>query len=276
LQQMQLKWVNGKSARKMAATFIKPNDRLTPFERLEIYNKQYWFRLVDCFYDDFPGLRALVGEKKFYDLTIAYLTKYPSNTFTLRDLGSRLEKFLKSQPQWIKSNPILVRDVVRLEWAHIVAFDGESLPPLEIDALLDGSSDPAKLKLAFQPCITFLACDYPVDDFILTVRRREEPRGEASNAVSENVKRKAMKKLKLPSSEKIWLAVHRSENAVYYTRLEPEAYAICAALQKGLTLQDACERAFRRRKIDPDFGSKLQTWFTQWASFGWFCESVAP
>ena len=29
-----------------SAAFIKPNDRLTSFERLEIYNRQYWFRLV--------------------------------------------------------------------------------------------------------------------------------------------------------------------------------------------------------------------------------------
>ena len=273
-QQMQAKWANGKSARKMAATFIKPNDRLTSFERIEIYNKQYWFRLIDCFYDDFPGLRALIGEKRFYDLTIAYLTKYPSNTFALRDLGDRLGKFLALQPHWIKTNPVLARDIVRLEWAHIVAFDGEILPPLEIDALLDGRSDPAQLKLAFQPCITFLACEYPVDDYILTVRRREEPRGEASNAVSETTKRKAQKQVKQPRPQKTWLAIHRLDHGVYYKRLEPEAYAICSALQKGLTLQAACERALRRRKIDPDFGIKLQAWFTQWASFGWFSRAI--
>ena len=27
-----------------AAAFIKPSDALTSFERLEIYNRQYWFR----------------------------------------------------------------------------------------------------------------------------------------------------------------------------------------------------------------------------------------
>ncbi len=28
-----------------ADAIIRPNDRLTSFERLEIYNRQYWFRL---------------------------------------------------------------------------------------------------------------------------------------------------------------------------------------------------------------------------------------
>jgi hypothetical protein len=269
---MQPKWGDGKSTRQAVATFIKPNDRLSSFDRLEIYNKQYWFRLLDCLYEDFPGLRTLIGDKRFHALSVAYLTKYPSNSYTLRDLGNRLEKFLVREPRWIAPRQKLARDLVRLEWAHIVAFDGETLPPLEIDALLDGG-DPAKLRLAFQPYLTFLACDYPVDDFILAVRRREEPQGEASNAVTERAPRKTVKKLKLPRPEKIFLAVHRSENSVWYKRLDPEAYLICSALQKGLPLQTACERAFRRRKADENFGATLQNWFAQWAAFGWFCRA---
>jgi hypothetical protein len=271
-QEMQRTWANGKPAKQEAAKFIKPNDRLDSFERLEIYNKQYWFRLIDCFYDDFPALRAVIGERKFYDLAVAYLRKYPSDSFALGRLGNRLEKFLAQQPQWAGRYGTLARDVVRLEYAHILAFDKEELPPLEMDALLDGR-DPAKLTLTFQPYIHFLGCDYPVDDFLLTVRRREEPRGEASNAVSESVKRTAGKKIARPRLKKIWLAVHRHDDVVFYKRLEPEAFAICVALQKGFPLQAACARALRGRKLDPDFGTKLQSWFAQWASFGWFCET---
>ncbi|MCE0496661.1 MAG: DNA-binding domain-containing protein [Methylacidiphilales bacterium] len=267
-ERMKAKWVNGKSTRQVATEFIKPNNRLTSFERLEIYNRQYWFRLLGCFYDDFPGLLALLGEKRFHAMAVAYLTKYPSHSYTLRDLGDRLEKFLAHEPRWTARYPGLARDIVRLEWAHIVAFDGESLPPLEIDDLL--GSDPATLRLTPQPCITFLACDYPVDDFLLRVRRRVEPSGEASNAMNERSKRKKASKPRLPAPEKIWLAVHRSDNAVYYKRLEPEAYLICSALKKGLTLQAACERALRRKKADEPFSAKLQAWFAQWASFGWF------
>lgn len=270
-QRMQPKWVDGKPTLKFVGKFVKPNDRLDSFERIEIYNKQYWFRLLDCLYEDFPGLRALIGEKRFYELSIAYLTKYPSNSFMLRDLGNRLEKFLKKEEHWIKSCETLALDMVRLEWAHIVAFDSQALPPLEIDDLL--GSDPAQLRLGFQPHLTFLACDYPIDEFLLTVRRREEPQGEASNAINERAKRKTAKKLVRPRQGKIWLAIHRSENAVYYKRLEPEAYLICSALEKGATLQAACERVFRRKKTDENFAATLQGWFAQWASFGWFCRA---
>ena len=46
----------------VAAQFIKPNDRLTSFERLQIYNQQYWWRLLGSFRGGLPrparGARA--------------------------------------------------------------------------------------------------------------------------------------------------------------------------------------------------------------------------
>ena len=53
---------DGKSLRAVAEEIIKPNDRLTSFERLEIYNRQYWFRILSALSEDFPGLRAIIGE----------------------------------------------------------------------------------------------------------------------------------------------------------------------------------------------------------------------
>jgi hypothetical protein len=41
---MQARWSDGRATSAVAADFIKPNDRLTSFERLEIYNRVYWFR----------------------------------------------------------------------------------------------------------------------------------------------------------------------------------------------------------------------------------------
>ncbi|MBV9488546.1 MAG: putative DNA-binding domain-containing protein, partial [Verrucomicrobia bacterium] len=97
---MQKRWTDGRTMQELAAEFIKPNDRLSSFERLEIYNRQYWFRVLDCLQDDYPGLRAIVGEQKFMKLATAYLARFPSESHTLRDLGSRLEQFIYEEPQW--------------------------------------------------------------------------------------------------------------------------------------------------------------------------------
>jgi hypothetical protein len=267
-QTMHPEWSDGTPSADAVAGFIKANNRLTSIERLEIYNRQYWYRLIDCFYEDFPGLRTLLGDRVFSAMTEAYLNRHRSRSYTLRDLGQDLERFLEEEPQWIGKHGHLARDVVRLEWAHIVAYDGEALPPLEIDELL--GQDPAVLKLTLQPHLTLLACDYPVDTFLLATRRRDEPTGGASHAVAERQRKKATKKVPRPRAKPTWLAIHRHSHSVYYKRLDPAAFALLHALRTGRTLAQACEDAASLG--GENFGHELKDWFTQWATFGWFAQ----
>jgi Putative DNA-binding domain len=81
---MQPLWVDGSKMTDVVGEFVKPNDRLTSFERLEIYNRQYWFRVLDSFYEDYPGLRAVLGERTFIKMAEAYLVKYCINSAALR------------------------------------------------------------------------------------------------------------------------------------------------------------------------------------------------
>jgi len=85
---------DGRPMTAVAAGFIAPNSRLTPFERLEIYNRQYWYRVLDALAEDYPVLRAVVGSRAFERLSIEYLTAHPSRSFSLRNLGSRLAEWL--------------------------------------------------------------------------------------------------------------------------------------------------------------------------------------
>src|SRR5260370_31173792 len=66
---MQKRGIDGSRMGEVAAEFIKPNDRLSSFDRLEIYNRQYWFRVLDCLYAHYPSLRALLLQPKFRQLT---------------------------------------------------------------------------------------------------------------------------------------------------------------------------------------------------------------
>ncbi len=141
----QRKWIDGRATSAVVSEFIKPNDRLTSLERIEIYNKQYWFRLLDCLYDDYPGLLPILGDEKFRRLRIAYLDRYPSTSFTLRNLGDRLLDFLAERPDLIAGQQAMCLDMARFESAQIVAFDGPVLRPLIPDDLL--GRDPGKLRL---------------------------------------------------------------------------------------------------------------------------------
>src|SRR3984957_7028104 len=119
------------------AEFIKPNNRLTSLERLEIYGRSYWFRIIDSLYDDFPGLRAVLGERAFRRLSRAYLADCPSRSFTLRDLGSRLVEWLERNPRYAGNRHALALDMVRLEWADIEAIDSASEKLLVPEDLLE-------------------------------------------------------------------------------------------------------------------------------------------
>src|SRR5271156_1319718 len=106
---------DGRPMKIEAAEFITPNSRLTSVDRLEIYSRSYWFRVLDSLYDDFPGLRAVLGVRAFHLLSRAYLAERPSRSFTLRNLGSQLEDWLERNPQYAANRSELAVDMVRLE-----------------------------------------------------------------------------------------------------------------------------------------------------------------
>lgn len=56
---------DGRSMRALASEIIKPNDRLTSFERLEIYNRQYWFRIFFRVRRRFSGASRSARRKPF-------------------------------------------------------------------------------------------------------------------------------------------------------------------------------------------------------------------
>src|SRR5277367_6850383 len=150
-ERMQRRAPDGGAMERYAARYIKPNDRLTSFERLEIYNRQYWFRVFGAMAEDFPGLRAILGERRFDDMCRAYLMECPSQSFTLRNLGARLEAWLRRNPSWLRGKKVLAFDMVRLEWADIEAFDGKAEPVLRVEDLHGVSA--SKLRLRVQPYV---------------------------------------------------------------------------------------------------------------------------
>jgi len=261
-----------KTSAPIANAIIKPNDRLTSFERLEIYNRQYWFRILSCFYDDYPGLRAVIGEGKFDRLARAYLARYPSACFTLRNLGSRLEKFLRAEPKWVAPHAGLALDMIRLEWAHIVAFDEGAKPVVHVDDLL--GRNPSKVRLGLQPYITLLEVHYPVDDLLLAAKKGDDRlRTEASNAVEIHQRHTVRLKVRGLKPQRQYIAVHRMRCSVYYKTLTGEQFQVLRALQGGATLEKAGAVLLKRRgDAAKECATDIQQWFVAWASFGWFCQ----
>ena len=257
--------VNGRPTKKIADKIIAPNDRLTSLERIEIYNRQYWFRLLGALAEDFPGLRAIVGDKAFDRIALDYLNDVGSRSFTLRNLGCKLPHWLAKHRSYIKGTEQLAIDMARLEWAEVEAFDGPDEPILT--GLATPGGDPV---LRLQPYIQLLELSYEVDELLISIRRKQQENSFSANAVMKQMRRSRIRRAKSPKSRKIYLAVHRHDFSVYFKRVEPEAFALLREFQKGCRLSKAIGK-IRWGKSSPDqVADRVRQWFTTWASLGWF------
>jgi hypothetical protein len=252
-----------------AKQFVKPNDRLTATERLGIYHRQYWYRILDSFYEDFPGLGAVLGDRAFQRLANAYLKDCPSQSFTLRNLGSRLEEWLTSHPEFAGAKLALALDMIRLEWAHIEAFDNAERKALGPEDLLELGPE---LSLALQPHIGLLELQYPVDNLRVQVNQHLVEHGTASNAVSAPSPRHIVRRFVRLKPQRIFLAVHRVEFTVYYRRLDGDEFRLLQAIGRGQAIGTALDSALADSVLEPDeLQQKIQTWFANWAQLGWLC-----
>jgi hypothetical protein len=152
--------------------------------------------------------------------------------------------------------------MVRLEWAHIEAFDSAERPPLTPVQVAELNGD---TKLLLQPYIRLLRLHHAVDDILLA--QKDSTRDIA--ALDGRSRTNWLKRF--GGQEEISLAVHRAEFSVHYRRLEPGEFAILAALQRGLSIGDAIESALAGRAAEgEDCAAKVREWFGTWGKLGWF------
>ena len=74
---------------------ILPSRALTSVQRLEIYHRAYYARLMECLREFFPALTQAIGPDAFDEFAFGYLQKYPPQTYTLNHLADRFVQFLQ-------------------------------------------------------------------------------------------------------------------------------------------------------------------------------------
>jgi hypothetical protein len=259
---------DGRAMTDVAAAFIAPNSRLTSFERLEIYNRQYWFRVLNAVAEDFPAVRAVVGAKRFEELSVAYLTAHPSRSFSLRNLGSKLVEWLIANPKWTGRRHALAIDLARIEWAFVESFDNPERTPLTLDqiATLDGDS-----RLALQPHVQLLALDYPADDIALALHDKDKRQASEAGVKHEEEAEEAVRLPKL-RRRPTWVAAHRVDLNVYYRRMEREEFLTLSAICNGQALGEALDAGFDGSRVPVERRpARVREWFATWAELGWIC-----
>jgi len=245
---------------------VKPNSRLSSLERLEIYSRSYWSRVLEAFGDDFPGVRALLGARRFEWLRRSYLADCPSKSFTMRNLGQHLAVWMEQHPSLAGENYKIAHDMAKLEWAEIESFDAaehERLGPTDVAALSPDST------LQLQPHLRLVEARHDVDVLLPEIRESAKRNGGVPRAVAQ--KRIARAK----SEDPVYLAVHRFELVVHYKRLDAEMFRLVHTLAEGGSIADAVEFAYAGSMLTPERSQQhIQDTFALFAALGWFCKPL--
>jgi hypothetical protein len=258
------RWHDGRPMAEIASEFIKPTDRLSPAQRLQIYARCYWYRLLDGLQTDCPGLHAMLGAEKFQSLVRAYLAKYPSRSFTMRNLSAQLPRFILEEPGLTAPHSALAHAIAQFEWSQIVAFDAEGRPALSRE---DIARRPAhQLRVGLQPYISLLALDWPVDDYVRAVKKTSAMTGMASNAINRATSSASITQLARPRRRRVFVVVHRYELRLFYKRVDARAFAALQALSRGKTLAQAMAAAGPKSNF-----TRLGEQMGIWTDLGWFC-----
>lgn len=241
------------SPAELGAAIAPGSARLTPAMQLAIYREQFVLRHVRALREDFLSLENALGEARFESLAAAYVQQFPPSSFTLRDLGASLVRFVEEALPW--SDDPLLADLARVEWAFVEAFDAPDGPALTLESLSSLAEDDwPSVRLVLQPSVQRLALAYPAHDQRLAAR--------AAGAGAPPVPRAE------PRTSHV--VVFRGKQRLECLDVEAVAYALLDELARGAPLGEACERVFAlSRAPEGAFGAKVGAWFQQWTALGW-------
>lgn len=154
----------GQVNRDEVETRFLPAANLPASECLAIYQRSYILRLAKCLADQFPALCHVLGEQLFDQFARQYLTAYPSDSYTLYELGRRFPDYLEEvrpdhnlppdqREGWID----FMLDLANYERLHFSFFDapGHEGKPWPSSELPDHS-------LVLQPSFELGIYRYPV------------------------------------------------------------------------------------------------------------------
>jgi hypothetical protein len=234
---------------------------LTALERLAIYNRAYYARLLDCLRESYPVLCQALGEDAFGSFALGYLQKYPSHSYTLNDLGANFPRYLRETrpadegggagPSW----PDFIIDLATLELTYNEVFDG---PGVEGRRLVRPDHlrkiDPARwpeARLVPVPCLRLLELRYPAHAYYTAVRRKKEPG--------------------FPDGVETLLAVTRRRYVIRRHELTRPQHVLLEALLRGESVGGAIRRSAGATADDEDrFAADLGRWFRDWTAEGFF------
>jgi len=225
--------------RETAALLIRNGENLSALEGLELYHRQYWYRLLDSLEEDFPGLRRLLGERRFWILLESYLLAHPSRSYTLRHLGRAMPQHAVTHSCVTEEERPWVAAVAAIEYAFMEAAEAGEYRRADPDAFLQGD-------VILQPHVHLIESPVPAAQWL----------------ADESIDISGL------SARSCLVAVWRTADGDCVMDEEDlAASTLLDSFRSAGSLVDAIARADLDHITDP---SVYREWFTRWQARGWF------
>jgi len=195
--------------------------RITPEQRLSIYQNAYQARLFSVIDSDFPNLGKLIGDDLYNPLCQAYISAFPSEHPSLNNFCAQLPKFIRQYAPLKKHT--IVTELCDFEWQLRTSFDAKNCEALTAEYLQTIPSDQWP-KLTFKFIHGFALKHYSMN----TV--------EVWKALN-NDEQPEIKKLDIPQAWVIW----RQGLITQYISVSVDEACLLEAAQEGLSFESLCE-----------------------------------
>ncbi len=250
---------NGMLIAEEAARYIVPSPTLLPHQRLQIYNQQYWWRLLNTLHANFPLVTRLFGYQAFNEkIGLPYLHQCPPNHWSLTLLGERLPSWVANH--YTKPDKPLIHNAANLDWAFTASFIAPQHPPLDLNQL--AQEDPSLLlskPFYLQPHIHLFEWDYDLLAF------RELFLQEEVDYWTEH------RFPALPKKQSSYFALYRTlKNSQAWREITKGEYFLLQLFQKGSSVEAACEVMEEQElAVYEQVAANLQKWIQDWTRLGW-------
>jgi hypothetical protein len=222
---------------------FKGSERLSAGERLAIYNRSYFYRLLDALACVFTHTKRLLGETDFERLGLAYIAQTPS-------IHPAVERFGRAFPEYLRlvAAPPLIVDLAALEWARLCALVARNAAHIASAREVETSRFP-QARLRFVPSLQWLELD-----------------PGALHAFADGVRSSADL-----ANARCGVAIWRADHAVRHEVLDSTEWQALLCATSGASLNRVCA-VFDTGSADDDVQRAFQV-LARWFARRWL-ESV--
>lgn len=250
---------SGVSMEIEAAQHIAASPTMQPAERIQIYNQQYWWRLLNTLHESFPFLICLLGYYHFNrKIAMPYLVKYPPRHWALMLLGDRLAQWIEEEYQG--NDKSMLVNAAAIDYAFSASFIAADMPSLNIEQL----SHPDQVekifdkKLYVQPHLHLFEMNQDYFHYREEILK-QKPEYWQTHPLPQ-----------IKSGQYFYALYRNARNEISWKEISFGEYHLLRLFQKGASVEEACEWLEEHEdEMGPDASQNLQQWFQEWTHRGW-------